>query len=74
MHECPNCQMACDCDGEDTWNDAAAGACYCPCVYAEVEDDDEPCPDCGSLGCDGRCCLTCQRPSGACICEDYDEP
>jgi hypothetical protein len=22
MHECPDCGMACDCDGEDTWIDA----------------------------------------------------
>lgn len=37
MHECPNCGFACDCDGDDTWNDAAAADCVCGC---DEEDDD----------------------------------
>lgn len=36
MHECPECGMACDCDGEDLWNDAAAKNCTHEC-----EDDEE---------------------------------
>ena len=43
MHECPNCGYACDCDGEDLWNDAAAGDCECPCDPDEepIEEADE---------------------------------
>jgi len=37
MHDCPNCGQACDCDGEDTWNDAASFDCEHDC---EEEDDD----------------------------------
>lgn len=53
MHECPACGQACDCDGEDVWNDAAAEEC----THACEEEDDAPdqysvrldyCVDCGS--------------------------
>ena len=37
MHECPDCGQACDCDGEDLWNDAAARECTHGCE----EGDDE---------------------------------
>ena len=39
MHECPDCALACDCDGDDTWNDAAAGACIHFCECADPEED-----------------------------------
>ena len=52
MHECPDCGQACDCDGEDIWNDAAARDCR---HYCEEEWDDgdweydlDACVDCGS--------------------------
>lgn len=34
MHECPDCGMACDCDGEDTWLEGA------DCAHLCDEDDD----------------------------------
>lgn len=37
MHDCPECHQACDCDCEDTWNDAAAEDC---CHECEEEDDE----------------------------------
>lgn len=39
MHECPGCGQACDCDGEDIWNDAASRACGHDCADGESEDD-----------------------------------
>ena len=38
MHECPECGQACDCDGDDIWNDYAALFCTHDCD--EDEDDD----------------------------------
>jgi hypothetical protein len=38
MHECPNCGQACDCIGDDLWNDLEAEHCQCDC---ENEYDDE---------------------------------
>lgn len=35
MHECPNCGQACDCVGDDTWNDMEAEECQCDCEWAE---------------------------------------
>lgn len=33
MHDCIECEGACDCDGEDTWNDAATEECEgCGCI------------------------------------------
>lgn len=45
MHTCPECGMACDCDGEDTWIDSHAADCTHECE--EEEDlgdwpDDDP--------------------------------
>jgi len=52
MHECPQCYMVCDCDGEDTWNDAAARECLCTCAVDEDEED---------LGCESDCdCGFCE--------------
>lgn len=52
MHECPNCGMACDCDGEDTWLEAPDN-CSCECEefddegYPEYDDDlEDICPHC----------------------------
>lgn len=36
MHACPDCGMACDCDGEDTWMDGNALECIHEC---DEEDD-----------------------------------
>jgi hypothetical protein len=36
MHNCPECGMACDCDGEDTWIDSRATDCTHEC-----EDNDD---------------------------------
>lgn len=50
MHECPACGFACDCDGEDLWNDDNAEDCICNCensddnpneALAYNEDEDE---------------------------------
>jgi hypothetical protein len=41
MHECPTCQMVCDCDGEDIWwgfDSEAVEDCTHDCE--EDEDDD----------------------------------
>jgi hypothetical protein len=48
MHECPECQRACDCDGEDTWNDAAADECTHRCAPEDRDDDqdDYACGEC----------------------------
>lgn len=35
MHECPVCQMDCDCDGDDLWYDEAPDECEHDC-----DDDD----------------------------------
>jgi hypothetical protein len=43
MHECPACGMACDCDGDDLWNEEAE--CRCDC---EDHEDFDACPICGS--------------------------
>ena len=43
MHECPECGQACDCDGEDIWNDFFQ-ACDHDCEPMEDEDDCYP-PD-----------------------------
>lgn len=39
MHECPECNQTCDCDGEDTWNDFDSSDVE-NCVH-ECEDMDE---------------------------------
>jgi len=48
MHDCPDCGMACDCDGEDLyydWPHPYVMNCLCDCadsdVFEEDEDDDE---------------------------------
>lgn len=41
MHDCPNCEMACDCDMEDHYQLAPA-RCMCDCNDEDwLEDDDE---------------------------------
>ena len=43
-HDCPDCGQACYCDGEDTWNDAAAYYCghFLQCEdEPDYEDDYE---------------------------------
>lgn len=40
MHECPDCGMVCDCDGEDTWNPPPPD-CRCALVDCETSDDAE---------------------------------
>lgn len=37
MHTCPDCGMACDCDGEDTWLDAPYD-CYHPCAEDDIPE------------------------------------
>lgn len=39
MHECPNCQLMCDCDGEDHFNQYASDECVCECWKEEEEFD-----------------------------------
>jgi hypothetical protein len=44
MHECPNCGQACDCCGDDTWDDTESLMCEHDC-----DDDyeyDWPMGDC----------------------------
>jgi hypothetical protein len=42
MHDCPGCNQACDCDGEDHWNDAASEDCTHDCdEFDEPDRDDE---------------------------------
>jgi hypothetical protein len=47
MHECPDCGQACDCVGDDVWDDSEAQRCTCECdegPYAlpdEFDDDDQ---------------------------------
>lgn len=46
MHECPICGQACDCDGEDIWNEDAQTIINCThyiefgCDDPEDEEDD----------------------------------
>ena len=40
MHECPNCGQACDCIGDDTWDDTEAAECECDCWQDDELDDD----------------------------------
>ncbi len=44
MHECPNCGQACDCIGDDTWDDSEAAYCQCDCEF--LEDNLESDRDC----------------------------
>ena len=43
MHECPRCGQACDCIGDDLWNDLEAEFCECECEWLEdnVDGDDD---------------------------------
>lgn len=48
MHSCPDCGMACDCDGEDLWHDWPFNLdCAHECddedddVWFDSEDDDD---------------------------------
>ena len=42
MHVCPNCGQACDCIGDDTWDDTEAAHCEhdCECFEEEAFDED----------------------------------
>jgi hypothetical protein len=42
MHDCPQCGWACDCDGDDIWNDAAAQECCHVCDDEDHDDDGFP--------------------------------
>lgn len=46
MHECPKCGQACDCDGEDVWNDIGSSD-WLNCTHEceDFEDDDDLMPD-----------------------------
>lgn len=62
MHECPECGQACDCDGEDVWNDYAGRTCRHDCEDEEDADDQhgfelECCVDCGSPEIAGTCSI-----------------
>jgi len=35
VHECPDCGMVCDCDGEDTWNDSDV------CIGHDCEEEND---------------------------------
>jgi hypothetical protein len=39
MHECPECGMACDCDGEDHGQPAPDDCCH---ECEDEEDEEEP--------------------------------
>lgn len=45
MHSCPDCDQACDCDGDDTWFDDVDECCH---------DCDEDPEDDELLGIDGQ--------------------
>ncbi len=39
MHTCPDCQMACDCEGEDTWMELSdPSLCMHDCEDDEGDD------------------------------------
>jgi hypothetical protein len=40
MHACPNCGQACDCTGDDTWDDTEEADCQCDCSWLEDNMDD----------------------------------
>lgn len=45
MHDCPECGLACDCDGEDLHHDQAPDDCVHDCDPDDVDEfdvDDEP--------------------------------
>jgi hypothetical protein len=47
MHDCPECGMACDCDGEDTWVGWPANIdCSHDCEEEWDRDDDQFDDDC----------------------------
>lgn len=56
MHDCPECGLACDCDGEDLWHDTEPeGGCAHVCEDLHGEDPGEvpdlgPCCACGERG------------------------
>lgn len=61
MHECPDCGQACDCDGEDVWNDYAGRTCRHDC------EDEEDAPDQYSL--DLECCVDCGDINTSTMCQ-----
>lgn len=40
MHECPKCGQACDCIGDDTWDDTESAFCECDCED-DLDNEDE---------------------------------
>jgi hypothetical protein len=78
MHECPECGQACDCDGDDLWQDAPA-MCRCACDDLDAadddDDDDDDAPDDGMYtGADGSAfrCRWCGEPLSLGRCADCD--
>lgn len=69
MHECPSCGFDCDCDGEDTWNEAPVRCrCQCEDLYDEPSDPWGDEQDCGCKYCichntteHGETCIDCER-------------
>jgi len=41
MHECPGCGQACDCIGDDTWDDTEAWHCQCTCEWLRDNTDED---------------------------------
>ena len=39
MHECPNCNQVCDCDGDDLWRTAPMN-CQCDCEEDLIWEDE----------------------------------
>lgn len=52
MHECPICGQACDCCGDDLWNDAEAANCEHDC--GEMYSEDYDCDDADTGDLDGE--------------------
>lgn len=66
MHECPRCGQACDCHGDDTWDETESANCECVCDDAMMSaadddeyDDDKVCHHCGSRYDGGQRCGVC---------------
>jgi hypothetical protein len=59
MHECPECGQACDCDGEDTWNDIGSSDWMnCSHECEDLDDDDlRPSPEDDDI----QHCSNCSR-------------
>lgn len=56
MHACPECGMACDCDGEDLWHDWPFNL---DCTHECEDEDDEPYLDDDAWSCECHICPEC---------------